>query len=538
MTLALGRTRRLAPPLAAVAALALLLAGCAGGAQVTRSGPAIIIGAVGPTPSLDPAGPSDQGSLALQSQLFSGLMTTDPDTGDLEPDIAASAAFTGPTDFTVRLRPGQRFANGDALTSADVKFSFARQLAIKDPDGPSKDLAGLVSISTPDADTVVFHLTSADQTFERVLASAVGTIVDQQVFSATALTPNATIVSADAFGGQYRVDSYHDTLITLEPNADYAGYLGAPRTSSISLKLYSRSADARLDLQDGNLDIAYGLSGDDIALGAIDKNLRVSQGAGAETRFLVFNLNTMPYGAAQGDADPRKALAVRQAVADLIDREALSKAAYSGTALPLFSVVPIGQADALGTFLTEYGNGQGASDFEAARSILDDAGVATPVALTLQFTPSQFGEEASDEFKELRTQLEDAGLFTIKLQFSEYPQFTKDIAADAYPVYQGERVSDVADPNDSLSAFRSGAPFAVHFADTTVDAEIDKAMLEPDAATRSGLVQDIQLRITAAVPVIPLLQDEQIAVSAKSVSGVVFDPRSGLRFGNLIRSGQ
>ncbi len=538
MTLAFGRTRRLAPPLAALAALALLHAGCAGGAGGARSGQAISIGAVGPTPSLDPAGPSDQGSLALRFQLFSRLITTDPDDGALQPDLARTAAFTTPTEFTVRLRPAQRFANGDALTSSDVKFSFDRQRAIKDPNGPSTALANLASISTPDPDTVVFHLKAADQTFRQVLASSVGTIVDQQVFSATALTPNDTIVRANAFDGQYRVDSYHDTLITLEPNTHYDGYLGAPKTSSISLKLYSRSADARLDLQDGNLDVAYGLEGGDVASAGIDKDLRVSDAAGAETRFLVFNLNTMPFGATQSDADDRKALAVRQAVADLIDREALSASAYSDTALPLYSVVPIGLADAIPSFQTEYGNGQGGSDFEGARSILDGAGIPVPVALTLQFTPSQFGDEASDEFKELRKQLEDAGLFTIKLQFSEYPQFVKDVAADAYSVYQGAHVSDVADPDDALSPFGTSDGLSNHFVDPSVQAEIGKAKAEPDATMRTTLIQDVQLRIAAAVPVIPLLQDEQIAVTSTSISGVAFDPRSGLRFGNLIRSGQ
>jgi peptide/nickel transport system substrate-binding protein len=538
MTVAFGRTRRLAL-LGVLAALALALAGCAGGVSAAGSGAGIIIGAVGPTPSLDPAGPSQGGSLTLQAQLFSRLITVDPGTGKLEPDIAESATFTTPTSYTVRLRPQQQFANGDALTSSDVKFSFDRQRAIKDPAGSAKVLANLVSISTPDVRTIVFHLkTAEDRSFESVLASSVGAIVDEQVFSAKSLTPNATIVQANAFGGQYRVDSYHATLITLAPNEHYAGSLGAPKTTSISVKIYSNSASARLDLQDGTTDIAYGLSDSDVARAGIDKDLQVQSAAGAETRFLIFNLNTMPFGAAQSDADPRKALAVRQAVADLIDRDALSKSAYSGTALPLYSVVPSGQPDAITSFESDYGDGRGGPDFSRAKVLLEAAGIATPVALTLQFTPNEFGASSAEEFTELRTQLQEAGLFTIKLQFSAYPQFTKDVAADVYPVYQGDHVADIPDPSDSLALFGPGDPLLNHYADDSTNAELARALVEPDASTRSSLIQDLQRRIAADAPVIPLLQTQQIAVTSNSISGVTFDARSGLRFGELVRSGQ
>ena len=541
MTLALGPARHLSLALGALlafAASALLLTACAGGTGgATGSGAGIIVGAVGPAPALDPAGPSAEGSLALQAQLFGRLITTDPGTGELKPDLAESAAFTAPTAYTVRLRPGQRFANGDALTSSDVKFSFDRQRAIAGPDGSAQQLGKLLSISTPDPGTVVFHLkTAADQAFARILASPVGAIVDEQIFSATKPTPNPVIVRAEAFDGQYRVDSYHPTLITLVPNARYGGSLGAPKASSISLKIYSRSAAARLDLHAGTIDIAYGLSPGDVALAGTDKGLRVRRAPGDETRFLVFNLNTMPYGATQDAADARKALAVRQAVADLIDRRALSKSAHSDTALPLYSVVPLGQADATGAFAAQYGDGQGGPDATKARALLDDAGIPTPVALTLHFTPSQFGASSAEEYTQLRTQLEDAGLFTIKLQSSEYPQFTKDVAADAYAAYQGDHVAAVADPSDSLALFGAGDPLSNHFTDPFLSAEIDKAMVEPDAAARAALIGELQLQLAAAVPVIPLLQSEQIAVTSTSISGVTFDARSGLRFGQLLRS--
>ena len=48
----------------------------------------------------------------------------------------------------------------------------------------------------------------------------------------------------------------------------------------------------------------------------------------------------MPFGAKTSDADPKKALAVRQAMADLVDRKAIADQVYKGTYTPLYSYVP------------------------------------------------------------------------------------------------------------------------------------------------------------------------------------------------------
>ena len=67
--------------------------------------------------------------------MFPFLLNTDYGSPDVEPDIAESAEFTAPTEYTVTLKAGLKFANGNDLTSSDVKFSFDRQIAIADPNG-------------------------------------------------------------------------------------------------------------------------------------------------------------------------------------------------------------------------------------------------------------------------------------------------------------------------------------------------------------------------------------------------------------------
>ena len=84
------------------------------------------------------------------------------------------------------LKPGLKWANGNDLTSSDVKFTFDRQLAIADENGPSSLLYNLDSVEAPDDTTVVFNLKSEnDQVFPQILSSPAGPIVDEDVFSAT-----------------------------------------------------------------------------------------------------------------------------------------------------------------------------------------------------------------------------------------------------------------------------------------------------------------------------------------------------------------
>ena len=54
----------------------------------------------------------------------------------VEHDIAESAKFTSPTEYTVVLRKGLTFADGDKLTSSVIEFSFDRQQKIASQVGP------------------------------------------------------------------------------------------------------------------------------------------------------------------------------------------------------------------------------------------------------------------------------------------------------------------------------------------------------------------------------------------------------------------
>jgi peptide/nickel transport system substrate-binding protein len=524
MTSAHNGGRRLLAVSAAFAAAALVLAGCSGSNNGGGGGGgAITVGTTDKITSIDPAGSYDNGSFAVMNQVYPFLLNTPYGSPDVKPDIAESADFTTPTEYTVKLKPGLKFANGHDLTSSDVKFTFDRQIKINDPNGPASLLANLDSVSTPDKTTVVFKLkVPNDQTFPQVLSSPAGPIVDEQVFKADKVTDDKTIVAGHPFAGQYDITSYDfNNLIAYKAFDGYKGILGKPATAKVNVKYYAESSNLKLDIQKNAIDVAYrSLSATDISSLEGNNKVKVVKGPGGETRYIVFNFNTQPYGATTPEADPKKALAVRQAAADLVDRAAIADQVYKGTYTPLYSFVPDGLTGATTVLKQLYGDGNGGPSVDKAKQTLQAAGVTTPVSLNLQYNPDHYGPSSGDEYALVKEQLENGGLFKVNLQSTEWVQYSKDRTKDVYPAYQLGWFPDYSDADNYLSPFFIKENFlANHYDNAEVQDLIAKQAGTTDKAERTKLIEEIQAKVGADLSTLPLLQGSQIAIVGKDVKG-------------------
>ena len=534
---------RLLGAASALGVATLLLAGCAGGGSSDQtgdaSGEALIVGTTDKVTTLDPAGSYDNGSLAVQTQVFPYLVNTDYNSTEVVPDLAESAEFTAPNEYTVKLPAGLKWSNGHDLTSSDVKFSFDRNIKIADPNGASSLLYNLDSVETPDDTTVVFKLkTDNDQVFPFILTSFPGAIVDEEVFSADAVTPDQDIVDADAFGGPYKITSWDfNKSVEFTPNENYQGLLAAPVNAGVILSYFAESSNLKLAVQQGDIDVAYrSLSATDVDDLKGNDDVKVVDGPGGEIRYIVFNFNTQPYGATTAEADPAKALAVRQAVADLVDREAISDQVYKGTYTPLYSYVPEGFTGATEALKGLYGDGNGAPDAAKAKATLEAAGVTTPVKLSLQYSPDHYGPSSGDEYALVKSQLEKDGLFTVDLQSTEWVQYSKDRTADVYPAYQLGWFPDYSDADNYLTPFFLEKNFlGNHYVNPEVNDLILQQAVEPDAAKRTAKIEKIQELVAGDLSTVPLLQGAQVAVTGADVSGVTLDASFKLRFAPITK---
>lgn len=513
--------------LAGISALALTActgpSGGGGSSTGGTGGNTITLGTTDKVVTLDPAGSYDAGSFLVMNQVYPFLLNAKPGSADASPDIAESASFTAPTEYTVKLKTGLKFANGHALTSSDVKFSIDRVVKIADPNGPASLLSNLESVEATDDTTVVFKLKAAnDQVFPGVLASNSGPIIDEEVFPADKVMGDDDIVKAKPFAGPYSIDSYKkNELISLSVNSDYQGLLGKPANDGANIKYYADANNLKLDIQEGNIDVAgRSLTATDVADLEGNSKVKVHKGPGGELRYIVFNFDTMPFGAKAPDADPAKALAVRQAMANIVDRDAIANQVYKGTYLPAYSVVPEGFLGATQPLKDLYGNG-GKPDLEKAKKVFADAGISGPVNIKLQYNPDHYGSSSGDEYAMIKEQLEKSGLFTVDLQSTEWVTYSKDRTADAYPVYQLGWFPDYSDPDNYLTPFFVPGNFLKnHYDNPEVASLIQKQLTTVDKDERVKLLGEAQEAVAKDLSTLPLLQGAQVLVAGADVKGV------------------
>jgi peptide/nickel transport system substrate-binding protein len=526
--------------LAVAALMTVALAACGGPSPSgddtdqsgTPGGDVLVVGTTDRVTALDPAGSYDNGSYHVETQVYQFLYAFKPGADPVvpEPDAAEDCQYTDDTVLTCILKSGLKFANGHDLTASDVKFSFDRQVAIDDPNGPASLLSNLDSVEVVNDSTVRFHLIAGpDQTFLQILATPVGPIVDEEVFTADALLPDDDIVSANAFSGPYQIDSWKvNDIVSFKPYADYNGVQGQVRNAGVTLTYYADSTNLKLAVENGEIDVAYrSLTPTDIESLRSNSAIKVWDGPGGEIRYMVFNFNTMP-----GDSEAQK-LAVRQAMASVIDRQAVATEVYKNLYTPLCSWVPDGLPGANQAVCEAY-----PLDLEKAAAYLLEAGLTTPVTLNLQYNPDHYGSSSDAEYARYKAQLEESGLFTVNLQSTEWVTYSKDRVADVYPVYQLGWFPDYPDADNYLAPFFVEGNFLNnHFSAPEIDQLVAQEQTTADPDERAQVIEQIQtLMAQKYLSSLPLLQGQQVAVSGADVQDVVLDASFQFRYATLTKA--
>ncbi|MEW2415684.1 ABC transporter substrate-binding protein [Streptomyces sp. NPDC046866] len=506
------RNQWLAAPLGAATAAALL-SGCGStDGPAAKGGKGVVMGISDKVKSTDPASGYDPGSWLLFNNVFQSLLSFPKGGTTPEPDAAQTCAFDGSDSkvYKCTLRPGLKFSNGHALTSQDVKFSFERTLKINDANGPAVILSSIAGIDTPDEKTVVFRLKTSDATFPSKIASGAGSIVDHAEYPADKLRTDGKAIGS----GVYKLDSINDKSASFSVNDSYSGKAKAKNTG-VTLKFFNQDQAAlKKVLESGDVDFAFrGLAAKDIAGLSSTKtgnnSIEVVQGTGAEVQHLVFNVKDETAGK----------LPVRKAIAFLVDREALVKDVYESTATSLYSIVPAGIASHTTPFFERYG---GTPQPKKAEAVLRAAGIKDKVKITLYSTPARYGPATDQEMQLIAKQLNDSGLFEADVKSVEYEQYEKDIEAGKYGVYVKGWVPDYPDadnftqpffgPNNVLNNNYDNKEITGTIIPATA-AKSDRSAAGPDYTRLQDIVAD-------EVPILPLWQGKQYAVTRQNVTGL------------------
>jgi peptide/nickel transport system substrate-binding protein len=523
---------------AGVGALSITVAACgagnpgkSSGGGGSKSSSSIVVGTTDKVVSIDPAGAYDNGSNAVQTQVYSYLMNFPEGKTKPQPDAAKKCEFTKPKQYTCTMKSGLKFANGDPLTAKSAAFSFKRVRKIKDPNGPASLLANMKSVKA-DGNKVVFTLKSAnDQTFPQILATSTGPIVDEKVYPSDKTLPDKKVVSSKATSGPYMITKYQkNKLAEFKKNPNYKGLYGKPKTDNVTMKYFTHENNLKLNIQHKNIDVAFrSLTPTDVASLKKTKGITVHKGAGGESRYMVFNLKTMP------GKNKKQKLAIRKAMASSLDRAAISKQVYKGTTVGEYSLVPASQRGATKPFKKLYGTKPNKAK---AAKYLSDAGVKKPVKLTIWYNPDHYGSSSSEEYNAVKRQLEDTGLFKVKLQSAEWNTYNEERVKDSYPIYQLGWFPDFPDPDNYLSPFLGPDNFVKsHYKDKKMTKMLQSETTDSNEQSRMKTIGKIQKREAEQIPYLPLLTASQVAVSKDDIKGVgkTLDASFKFRFTSLHR---
>ncbi|WP_406100389.1 ABC transporter substrate-binding protein [Streptomyces sp. NBC_01013] len=502
---------------------AMLLTACSSHGSESR----MVVGMSDDILATDPASGYDPGSWLLFNNVFQSLLSFPPGASTPVPEAAEACEFSdGSKTYTCTLREGLKFSNGNSLTSADVKYSFDRTIRINDPAGPAPLLSTISSISTPDAKTVVFRLKVPDATFPSKIASGGGSIVDRQVYPEDSLLEGGKAVGS----GPYKLNSIDKGKAVFSV---YSGYQGTAevKNSGVTLELFRGNQQAlQSALEKGDVDVAYrGLSAKAIA--ALDTSstaeqggIEVVQGNSAEVQHMVFNVDDPVVGQ----------LAVRKAIAYLVDRHSLVSEVYQSTAAPLYSVIPVGITGHGTSFFDTYGD---SPKPKRAKAELRGAGIADKVKLTLWSTPSRYGPATDDELHTIAEQLNQSGLFDARMKSVPFDAYEKGIAEGKYGIYVKGWVPDYPDPDNFTQPFFGEGNVLSNNYDNEeiVDRIIPRTSSMTDRAKTRQEYMKLQSIVAQQVPILPLWQGKQYAVAHENVRGLqnCLDTSTVFRFWEL-----
>jgi peptide/nickel transport system substrate-binding protein len=494
-----------------------------------------ILGTTETVTAVDPAGSYDFASWNIQYNVFEQLLTVP--AGEEEPvgDAAEGCDYDDPQTVTCTLREGLKFSNGNDLTSSDVLFSLERNIAINDPLGSGVLLGNIANgdaeapaladgaIETPDDLTVVFHLNQPDVTFLKLLSTATTSIVDEETFPADALLADEEVVGS----GPYMISQYKaGEQVVLEANPEYEGER-TPKAEQVFVQYFSDTAPLKTAIETGQVDIAWR------TLGPTDLNdleqggeVEVVRGEGSEFRYFVWVVTN----------EAAKDVAVRQAAAQIIDRDAISADAYDGTVTPSYSIVAPGFGGQKNSFEEKYG----APDVDKAKALLEEAGVKTPVKITMAYSPTHYGPNAVDEANEFAEQLTSSGLFEVTMESTEWEEYQTLAEEGAYDLYHYGWYPDILDADNYLTPFiRDGGFFSNGYSNEEVNTLLDQELGETDPTAREAIIGQLQDIVAEDVPLIPSWNGQNVAVATDQMSGVeeTLDPTYIFRFWGISKEG-
>jgi peptide/nickel transport system substrate-binding protein len=509
---------------ASAAGLGLLLLP-RGYAAAQDEGSQLIIGANFVIQSLDPGRSIETTTNMINHAAYDALVTFEgEDLTTPKPWLASNWTISddGKT-YTFTLQPDVTFASGNKLTSEDVKWSFDRVKNLQ--SNPAFLVEKVTSVEAPDPQTVVITLDSPYPAILPILSSPSLGIVDSKLVSqnggksgadaAEGDTAEQFLNSQSAGSGPYTMSSYTpDQEVVLVKNPNY--WQDAGTFDRIVIRNILEAATQKLQIESGDIDIATGLSQDQVPTMQNSEGVTIKSSPAATTFYILMNANEEIGGAF---ANPK----IQEAVRNALKYDEIMAIAGSG-AVRLAGIIPTNFPGSLDP------NDATKTDQDKARSLIAESGLdAVTGSLSYASDSTIWGIQMNVLAQKIQSDLGEVG---ITLELDSLPGSTalqkyRD-GKDQIGVWSW--AADYPDASDFLVYLpgrtvgkRAGWPEDASDETKALVALGDKAETTVDDKARADLYQQVEQKIREIGPYAPLFQPAVPYAFRSDLSGVSFN---------------
>ncbi|AYG03927.1 ABC transporter substrate-binding protein [Gryllotalpicola protaetiae] len=504
-----SRWRRFGATVAALAATAVVIAGCSsGGASTSAAGSALTIANVGGatwTCGFNPFNPAvnqESFGFAYEPLIYVNALKNSAQT----PMLAKSAAWSADyKTLTFTIRDGVKWSDGKPFSAADVAFTF--NLLKKHPGLDLNAIwsSGLQSVATSGSDQVVFTFSSAAQPYFYYIADQTPIVPEHVWSTGSAGSDPVKFNDPKPVGtGPYTVASCSPQNIKYTANGSY-WQPGKPQVKTVDYPSYTDNSPANQDLASGKAQWGGQF------IPSIDKYYVAKDKANNHYWFppttnvnLAFNLKHDVTGKVE----------VRQAIAYALNRDDISKVGENGYqpgANQSGIVTPTYDSWVDKDLASQYDYTQ---NLDKAKSLLASAGYSDSNPLKLSVITVSGYTDWDASLGEIKQQLAKVGVELTVQDLAGQTYDSRLYTGDFDLAYMAEtggpapyyELRQLLYSGNSAPLGQNAATNYMRFEDPSVDALINSYASASDDEQHS-IVSQLQKVMLTEVPVIPTTEN-------------------------------
>ncbi|MFK7858494.1 MAG: ABC transporter substrate-binding protein [Granulosicoccus sp.] len=415
--------------------------------------------------------------IIVQDNIYEGLTSIQEDLS-VAPGLASS--WTVSDDaliYTFQLVDGVTFHDGSTMDAEDVAASLRRVQDEQTGSPLASRVSPVTGITVVDPQTLQLTL---DKPFAAILSSLSSiAIVPAELEKDTEKLQQTPIGT-----GPFQFDEWQpNSHISLRKFDEYR-LMDQPALEEVRINFVPESATRQVGIASGEYDLLPGI--DPATALQLKASPTVTVQETRDVAYTLLGMNT--------SRPPLDNPLVRQAVNTLLDRQEIIDGALFGAGVPAGPLSPALATWALDTDQFECYT----RDVDAAKTLLKEAGVQTPLELSILVLPRQ---DARDIAQVIQQQLA-AGDISVTLLNKEIGEFVQDWKNSDFDMFVSANGGS-PDPDEYFyRTFRTGGSTNVFkYSDAEVDQWLDEGRQLPAPEQRQDIYNQVQTKLACEGPI-------------------------------------